>query len=131
MKEISVVAAIIKYNNKILCVQRGENKYDYISNKFEFPGGKIEEGETFKETVIREIKEELNMVIKPEKPFITVTHQYPHFLLTMHTFICSCDDPKVILTEHINYKWLETTELKNLDWAAADIPIANKLLLNA
>lgn len=131
MKEISVVAAIIKYNNKILCVQKGENKYDYISNKFEFPGGKIEEGETLQETVIREIKEELNMVIKPVEPFITVTHQYPHFLLTMHTFICSCDDPKVILTEHINYKWLATKELKNLDWAAADIPIANKLLLNA
>jgi 8-oxo-dGTP diphosphatase len=129
MKEISVVAAIIKYNNKILCVQRGENKYEYISNKYEFPGGKIEKGESLKETVIREIKEELNMVIKPEEPFITVTHQYPHFLLTMHTFICSCDDPKVNLTEHLDYKWLETDDLKNMDWAAADMPIMEELML--
>lgn len=131
MKEISVVAAIIKNNNKILCVQRGENKYEYISYKYEFPGGKIEKGESLKETVIREIKEELNMDIKPEEAFITVTHQYPNFLLIMHSFICSCEDPKVILTEHIDYKWLATTaEFKNLDWAAADIPIVNKLIAN-
>jgi 8-oxo-dGTP diphosphatase len=130
MKEISVVAAIIKYNNKILCVQRGENKYEYISYKYEFPGGKIEKGESLKETVIREINEELKMLIKPEEAFITVTHQYPDFLLTMHTFICSCEDPKIILTEHIDYKWLATNQLENLDWAAADIPIVNKLVSN-
>ncbi len=128
MKEISVVAAIIEHNEKILCVQRGKNKYKYISKKFEFPGGKIEKGETFEDAIIREIKEELNMIIKTEYPFITVKHQYPDFLLTMHTFICSCENPSLTLTEHINFKWLETDELKELDWADADIPIMEKLI---
>ena len=127
MKEISVAAAIIKHNNKILCVQRGEHKFNYISKKFEFPGGKIEEGETHKETIIREIKEELKMFINVDESYITVKHQYPDFFLTMYTFICSCKNPSLILTEHIDYKWLAIPELKHLDWAAADIPIIEKL----
>jgi len=104
MKEIIVVAAIIKHDNKILCVQRGKCKYDYVSNKFEFPGGKIEEGETEENAIIREIDEELKMSIYPEKHFHTVKHQYPDFYLTMHSFICSCVNPSVQLTEHIAYK---------------------------
>ena len=130
MKEVSVVAAIIKHNDKILCVQRGENKLSYISKKYEFPGGKIEQGETLEETVIREIEEELKMTIKTESRYITVTHQYPDFLLTMDSFVCSCEDPTVYLTEHIDYKWLSISELEGLDWAEADIPIVNKLVLN-
>ena len=129
MKKISVVAAIIIHNNKILCVQRGENKLSYISKKFEFPGGKIEAGETLEETIIRELKEELEMNINPEEQFLTVEHQYPDFTLTMHSFICSCQDPSLKLTEHIDYKWLSASELKELDWAAADIPIMEKLML--
>lgn len=128
MKNIEVVAAIIIYENKILCVQRGENKLDYISKKYEFPGGKMENGETKKETVKREILEELEMQIEVQEEFITVTHQYPDFVLTMHSFICKCDNPKLTLTEHIDYKWLKKNELKNLDWAAADIPIMKKLI---
>ena len=128
MKEIHVVAAIIKYNNKILCVQRGENKLSYISKKYEFPGGKVEPGETLEETVVREIREELNMTIKTEMPYIKITHQYPDFLLIMDSFICSCLDPTVFLTEHVDYKWLSVSELKGLDWAAADIPIVTKLM---
>ena len=128
MKEISVVAAIIEHNEKILCVQRGKNKYKYISMKFEFPGGKIEQGETLEGAIIREIKEELNMIIKAEYPFMTVKHQYPDFLLTMHAFMCSCKNPSLTLSEHINYKWLEADELRDLDWAEADIPIMEKLI---
>ncbi|MEB8328654.1 (deoxy)nucleoside triphosphate pyrophosphohydrolase [Flavobacteriaceae bacterium KMM 6897] len=128
MKEILVVAAVIKHNNKILCVQRGDNKYNYISKKYEFPGGKIEEGETLEETIIREVCEELGMNIKTEKPFITVKHQYPDFFITMYSFICSCEDPTVHLTEHIDYKWLAPSELEGLDWAGADIPIVEKLM---
>jgi 8-oxo-dGTP diphosphatase len=128
MKNIEVVAAIIIYENKILCVQRGENKLDYISKKYEFPGGKMENDETKKETVKREILEELEMQIEVQEEFITVVHQYPDFVLTMHSFICKCDNPKLTLTEHIDYKWLKKNELKNLDWAAADIPIMKKLI---
>jgi 8-oxo-dGTP diphosphatase len=128
-KSIEVVAAIIKHNGKILCLQRGPNKFDYISHKYEFPGGKIETGETRKQTIIREIKEELHMDISPEEEYLTVKHAYPDFFLTMHSFICSCSSPKIQLTEHINYKWLDVSELELLDWASADIPIVKKLIL--
>lgn len=128
MKQVEVVAAIIQHNDKILCVQRGENKLSYISKKYEFPGGKIEQGESKEETIIREIKEELNMEISVIKEFITVNHEYPDFHLTMHSYICSCENTSVTLTEHIDYKWLSTSEMAQLDWAAADIPIVNKLV---
>ncbi len=130
MKRIEVVAAIIIHNNRILCVQRGPNKYTYISKKFEFPGGKIEKGETYRTALIREIKEELKMDIETEEAFITVEHQYPDFHLTMHSYYCSCENSNLTLTEHIAYKWLQVDDLSNLDWAAADIPIVNKLASN-
>jgi 8-oxo-dGTP diphosphatase len=128
MKSIEVVAAIIIYEDKILCVQRGESKLNYISKKYEFPGGKMETGESREETIKREILEELKMQIDVKEEFITVTHQYPDFILTMHSFICKCDNTKLTLTEHIDYKWLKKNELENLDWAAADIPIMKKLI---
>jgi 8-oxo-dGTP diphosphatase len=127
-KKVTVVAAIIKHNAKILCVQRGDNKFEYISKKYEFPGGKIEVGETREQTVVREIQEELKMDITPNEDFLTVEHEYPDFLLTMHSFICTSDHPEVHLTEHIDYKWLRLSDLAKLDWAAADIPIVKKLL---
>ena len=128
MKHIEVVAAIIIDNNKILCVQRNKNKYEYISYKFEFPGGKVESGETNEEALIREIKEELEMDIIIQKHFLTVDHEYPDFKLTMHSFICSCANRDLTLTEHIDFKWLSKDQLKSLDWAAADIPIVDKLI---
>ena len=131
MKQVEVVAAIIQHNDKILCVQRGENKLPYISKKYEFPGGKIEPGESKEETIIREIKEELNMEISVIKEFITVNHEYPDFFLTMHSYICNCENSHLTLTEHIDYKWLSISEMDQLDWAAADIPIVNKLKINS
>ncbi|MEI6021628.1 MAG: (deoxy)nucleoside triphosphate pyrophosphohydrolase [Bacteroidota bacterium] len=128
MKTVEVVAAIIFYNNKILCVQRGENKYAYISEKFEFPGGKIEAGESREEGIKREIREELKMDIEIHAPFLTVSHQYPDFHLIMHSFICKSESTDVTLTEHISYQWLTCDELAHLDWAGADIPIMEKLM---
>ena len=128
MKSIEVVAAIITHDNKFLCVQRGLNKFDYISHKYEFPGGKMELGETKEETIKREILEELKMEITVKEEFLTVVHQYPDFIITMHSFICECIDRKLTLTEHIDFQWLEKDELTNLDWAAADIPIMKKLM---
>jgi len=127
-KKVEVVAAIIKHEDKILCVQRGENKFDYISKKYEFPGGKIELGETKEQTIIREIKEELLMDIQTETEFLTVEHEYPDFILTMHSFICTCTNNTVQLTEHIDFKWLKISELEKLDWAGADVPIVEKLI---
>ena len=127
-KKVEVVAAVIMHNQKILCVQRSENKYSYISKKFEFPGGKMEEGETKKQTIIREIKEELNMDIIPIKELNTVEHEYPDFNLKMHSFISECLSTEVFLSEHIDYKWLSVSELETLDWAAADLPIVEQLI---
>ena len=127
-KKVEVVAAVIMHNQKILCVQRSENKYAYISKKFEFPGGKMEEGETKKQTIIREIKEELNMDIIPGVQLKTVEHEYPDFNLTMHSFISECLSTEVFLSEHIDYKWLSVSELETLDWAAADLPIVEQLI---
>lgn len=130
MKKIEVVAAIIYFENKILCVQRPQNKLHYISEKFEFPGGKIEAGETKEASLHREIFEELNILIKIESLFLTVIHQYPDFELTMHSFKCIVNTQEITLNEHIDLKWLSIEELETLDWAAADIPIVKKLVSN-
>ncbi len=128
MKRIEVVAAVIINDNKILCVQRNVNKYDYISKKYEFPGGKIEAGESQENALLREINEELNLPIDIKEKFLTVVHEYPDFELTMHSFLCVCKTRNLNLTEHIDFKWLDKIELPQLDWAAADLPIVNKLI---
>lgn len=130
MKKIEVVAAIIKLDDEILCVQRQKNKLPYISEKFEFPGGKIETGETQKEALKRELEEELNINPVINDLFLTVVHQYPDFELTMHSYICEVDTKEITLNEHIDSKWLKLEELNSLDWAAADVPIVDKLVLN-
>ena len=127
MKKIDVVAAIIQCGEETLCVQRGLAKLEYISKKYEFPGGKIEAGETKESAIIREIKEELQLDIIEPIYFNTVNHQYPDFFITMHSFICLVKNKDIVLTEHIDQKWLEIEELGSLDWAAADIPIVQKL----
>jgi 8-oxo-dGTP diphosphatase len=130
MKKIEVVAGVIFWEDQVLCVQRPQNKLHYISEKFEFPGGKIEEGETKEETLHRELLEELNLSTRIKSFFLTVIHEYPDFELTMHSFICEVDSKELTLHEHIDQKWLNINELTTLDWAAADIPIVDKLVLN-
>jgi 8-oxo-dGTP diphosphatase len=130
MKKIEVVAAIIYYRNEILCVQRPENKFSYISKKFEFPGGKIESGESKQEALKREIMEELGISPTIGDLFMTVVHSYPDFELTMHSYICEVFSKDIVLHEHISLKWLSSEILNQLDWAAADIPIVNKLVNN-
>ncbi|MFT7158839.1 MAG: 8-oxo-dGTP diphosphatase [Parvicella sp.] len=130
MKKIEVVAGVIFCKNQVLCVQRPKNKLHYISEKFEFPGGKIEEGETKEEALHRELLEELNLSTKIKSLFLTVIHEYPDFELTMHSFICEVESKELTLHEHIEEKWLTIDELTNLDWAAADIPIVEKLVSN-
>jgi len=130
MKTIHVTAAVIIKDEKILCVQRDENKYDYIAKKWEFPGGKVEENEQLEETIKREIQEELNIIIGVKSFLLQVNHQYPDFILKMDTFICEIMDGHLKLNEHIDHKWLTVEELSLLDWAAADLPIVEKLRLN-
>jgi 8-oxo-dGTP diphosphatase len=130
MKKVEVVAAVIYFGERILCVQRPENKYSYISKKYEFPGGKIEANESMHEALKRELLEELNISADIKELFLTVVHPYPDFELTMHSFVCEVQSQELTLNEHIDYKWLTLAEMPQLDWAAADVPIVNKLVTN-
>jgi 8-oxo-dGTP diphosphatase len=130
MKMIEVVAGVIFCKDQVLCVQRPKNKLHYISEKFEFPGGKIEKGETKEDALHRELLEELNLSAKIKSFYLTVVHQYPDFKLTMHSFVCEVESKELTLHEHIDQKWLTITELTSLDWAEADIPIVDKLVSN-
>ena len=127
-KHYTVSAAIIVENKKILCVQRNKGKYDYISYKYEFPGGKLEEGENEEDALKREISEELNLEIDVAEKFLVVTHEYLDFDLTMHSYLCKVNTEQLVLKEHIDAKWLHKNELIELDWAAADLPIVSKLI---
>ena len=130
MKEIEVVAAIIKYNNKILCTQRDVSKNEEVSFKWEFPGGKVEIGECQEDALKREIKEELDIDVICEKYFMEVNFSYPTFNLKMHTYICSTETDKIKLLVHKDYKWLDVSELQALDWCPADIVIIEKIMNN-
>lgn len=128
MKHIEVVAAVIIKGDKFLCTKRNYNQYKYISYKYEFPGGKVELGETSEEALAREMFEELSAEIKVIGHCMTVEHEYPDFKLTMHAYYCSLVSEDIVLHEHIEHVWLHTNELDQLDWAAADLPIVEKLM---
>lgn len=130
MKTIEVVAGVIKDKEGLtLAVQRGESSKEYISKKWEFPGGKIEEGESREDALFRELSEELKIETNVGDLVMTVDHTYPDFRLIMHAFHCEILSGELTLTEHLDQKWLRGSELKDLDWAAADVPIVDKLIL--
>ena len=125
---VEVVAAVILQEGKMLCVQRPENTRKYISLKWEFPGGKVEVGESREEALVREIREELSVDIEVSEFLMTVEHTYPDFHLTMHVFGCVLNQGEITLNEHITLKWLSVDELDQLDWAAADVPVVKSLM---
>ena len=121
MKELYVVAAIIKKDNKILATQRGYGEFEGL---WEFPGGKIEEGETKEEALVREIKEELNADILVEKFALDLEWQYPNFYLYMSCFECVLESD-IELLEHMGARWLSLDELDSVEWIEADIKAVN------
>lgn len=127
MKEIKVVAAIIQNENKILATKRG---YGEFINMWEFPGGKIEPGETKDEALIREIKEELNIKINIDKFALDIEYQYPNFYLFMSCFMCSIKEGSIELLEHNDAKWITKEEIDTLNWLPADIEAINYLKEN-
>lgn len=125
---MQVVAAIIIYQGKILCVQRDKHEYAYLSDKFEFPGGKIEAGETGEEALIREIKEELAIDISIDSLFCTIEHQYPDFFIELNCFICHVSSYLHTLHVHQQSRWMDPDLLAELDWAEADLPAVYQLI---
>ena len=124
MKTINVVAAIIVKGTEILATQRG---YGEFEGGWEFPGGKVEQGETPEQAIIREIHEELNARISVREYLTQVEHDYPTFHLSMKCFICTLDDPSFQLLEHHAAKWLDMQHIDTVDWLPADIKVVDAL----
>lgn len=124
MKTVEVVAAIITYNDRIFATQRG---YGEFKDGWEFPGGKMEPGETPQQALVREIREELDTKIEVGSLVETVEYDYPNFHLTMHCFLCTIRSGDLVLKEHEAAKWLTREELDSVDWLPADVLVADKL----
>lgn len=124
MKKIEVVAAIIVKEKKVFATQRG---YGEFKDGWEFPGGKIELGESSEEALVREIREELDVDIKVGRLLETVEYDYPRFHLIMHCFICELLSEEIILKEHEDAKWLAEEELDSVDWLPADVSLIDKI----
>lgn len=123
-KTVEVVAAIIQKDEYIFATQRG---YGEFKDGWEFPGGKIEQGETPKEALVREIKEELNTEINVGKLLDIVEYDYPGFHLTMHCFMCTFKSGNLELKEHEAAKWLTKETLDDVDWLPADEGLIEKI----
>ncbi|EOB1206911.1 TPA: (deoxy)nucleoside triphosphate pyrophosphohydrolase [Photobacterium damselae] len=126
-KQIEVVAAVLMNGGQFLAVQRGESKLSYVSKKWEFPGGKVEAGETLVAAITRELEEELRITIAEPQFLLTVEHSYPDFDITMHCFVVNVPTRELELTEHLDSRWLNKDQLWDLDWAAADVPAVEML----
>ena len=124
MKTIEVVAAIIKKGDEIFATQRG---YGEFQGSWEFPGGKVEPGETLEAALVREIKEELDCTIKPTKFALNLEYQYPTFYLKMDCFEAIITEGTPKLLEHNDAKWLTKQELGSINWIPADIKIVDYL----
>ena len=124
MKVIEVVAAIIKKDNKIFITRRG---YGEFINMWEFPGGKIEKGESKEEALHREIKEELELDINNLEYLTTIDYDYDSFHLTMHCYVCSISGGVLHLNAHNDAKWVSLNKLKNENFVPADVLVVNKL----
>ena len=124
MKTIRVVAAIIIDNDKVFATQRG---YGEFKDGWEFPGGKIDEGETAEEALVREIKEELDTEIEVINLLDTVEYDYPNFHLSMDCFICKVKSGELVLKEHEAAKWLTKEALYSVDWLPADLGLIPKI----
>ena len=124
MKEIEVSAAVIYRGDEVLVTARGYGEY---KGYYEFPGGKLEKGESPENCLIREIKEEMNAEIIIDKFLTTITYDYDKFRLVMHVFMCKLKDDKYELLEHLDAKYVNKTELKKVNFLPADFQLINAI----
>lgn len=124
MKTVRVVAAVIRQGDRIFATARG---YGEFKGKWEFPGGKVEPGETPQQALVREIQEELAVKIEVGELIDTIEYDYPTFHLSMDCFWCVVVDGEIILKEAEAAKWLSKDELYSVDWLPADMGLIEKL----
>ena len=119
-KHYNVVAAVIEVDGRVLCMQRGVTRYPYTSHLWEFPGGKIEPGETPQQALHRELLEEMDLDVEVHELLATVTHDYPDFTITLAAYRCTAPTTAFTMREHAASRWLPWRELPTLPWCAAD-----------
>jgi 8-oxo-dGTP diphosphatase len=125
-KHIYVAAGLIFENGRVFAAKRGESPYPYLAHKYEFPGGKIEQGEREEDAVKRELKEELLLDVKVGGLFAKTTFEYPDFIITLSVYDCEMlSDFR--LTEHESFAWLLPSELDETQWAPADADMVETL----
>lgn len=124
MKTIRVVAAVIRKDDRIFVTQRG---YGEFKDGWEFPGGKIEQGETPQQALVREIREELETEIRVGDLIDTIEYDYPTFHLSMDCFWCEIVEGSLELKEHEAAKWLDRESLYTVDWLPADVGLVEKI----
>mgnify|MGYP002520515776 CR=1 FL=1 len=127
MKHIEVVAAVIKKDGEIFTTQRGYGEFEGL---WEFPGGKIEAGEDAKDALVREIQEELGVLVKVNGLICTTEYDYPTFHLTMHCFWCDIIEGEIELREHKSACWLFKDSLGDVEWLPADLEVIEKIKNN-
>lgn len=125
--ELQVVAAAVIHNGKVLCMQRGASRYPYTACHWEFPGGKVEQGETPRQALRRELIEEMEYPVKIHELIGEVHHRYPDFSIHLMLFHCTATTTRFRRKEHIDHRWLFPSEMSSLDWCAADYPLIKTL----
>ncbi len=125
-KHIQVAAALLFQEGKIFAAKRGDSPYPYVAHKFEFPGGKIEKGESGEEAIQRELKEELDLEAKVGSLYAKHTHEYPDFIITLSLYECEMLS-SFHIKEHEDYKWIAPKDLNKEEWAPADGDILDGL----
>lgn len=124
MKIVRVAAAVIIDKGRVFATQRGYGEY---KDGWEFPGGKIEPGETPEEAIVREIMEELDADIEPVKRIDTVEYDYPGFHLSMACYLCRLKSENIVLKEHEAARWLDKSSLYDVEWLPADLGLIEKI----
>ena len=127
---MNVAAAILIYDNKILCFKRKPSESIYTSCKYEFPGGKVKKNEKFKDTLKREVKEELDLDLGKTIFFFKNTYSYPQITVRLRFYISRLEELNFTLKEHLEFKTLEIKDLKTVDWLLADYPVINYIQEN-
>jgi 8-oxo-dGTP diphosphatase len=125
MREIEVVAAVMIRGGRVFCARRGDR--GEAAGKWEVPGGKIEPGETPEAALAREIREEFGAEIAVGDSILTVRHRYATFSIVLHAYRAVLKAGELIPVEHVDARWLGRGELGSVDWAAADLPIVEKV----